>query len=289
MAKVPCKWSVVEKSRNVHEFRLNKSLSAGGEAWALWMADEHWDHPKCDLKLLAEHHREAVARGAAIIKVGDTFCVMQGRGDPRGDKGSVRAEHWGGNYLDLVVKTASQWYAPYKENIKLIGIGNHESSAYKNQETDLVDRLCQSLRDKGGDARKGGYSGWTRFRVGWNGTKTNSYVAFYHHGFGGGGPASKGMPDFGKVAEWIDADAIVSGHIHQKTSATVHRHRLNDAGHIVEGEMAYIRCGTYKNEFEDGFAGWHIENGRGPRPLGGWWMRLYVKNDRVQVDWVEAK
>lgn len=287
--KVPCKWTVVEKSRNVHELRLNKSLAAGGEAWTLWMSDEHWDHPKCDLGLLREHHVEAQARGAAIIKVGDLFCVMQGRGDPRGDKGSVRPEHWGGNYLDLVVKTAADWYSPFRENIKVIGFGNHETSIYKHYETDLCDRLTQSLKDKGGNCCKGGYSGWVRQRVNWNGTKNNSYIAFYHHGFGGGGQAGKGMPDFNKVAEWIDADAIISGHIHWKTSATILRHRLNDAGNITEDSVSFIRCGTYKNEFEDGYAGFHVEKGRGPRPLGGWWQRLYVKNDKIAVDWIEAK
>src|SRR5688572_6891628 len=117
MAKPQPKWSVVEKARNVHEFRLNAALKAGSEAWVLWMADEHWDHPKCNLDLLKAHHNEAAARGAIIVKVGDTFCAMQGKGDPRGDKGSVRDEHWGGNYLDLLVSTAAQWYAPWRENI----------------------------------------------------------------------------------------------------------------------------------------------------------------------------
>lgn len=279
---------MVEKSRNVHELRLNKSLSAGGEAWTLWMSDEHWDHPKCDLSLLREHHKEAAERGAAIIKVGDTFCVMQGKGDPRGDKGSVRPEHFGGNYLDLVVKTAADWYAPYKEYIKIIGIGNHEARIYERHETDLVDRLAQSLRDKGGDARKGGYSGWVRQRVGWNGTKHNSFVSYYHHGFGGGGPSSKGLPDFQKMAEWVDADAIISGHIHWKNCTTVERVRLNDAGNVVQSPVYFVRCSTYKDEFEDGYAGFHVENGRGPRALGGWWQRLFVKNDRVQCEWVEA-
>lgn len=282
-------WTVTEKSRNVHEFKLNRPLDAGREAWTLWMSDEHWDHPKCDLNLLKEHHREAAARGAAIVKVGDTFCVMQGKGDPRADKSSVRPEHQTGNYLDLIVKTAADWYAPYKENIKLVGIGNHEARIYERHETCIVDRLAQSLRDKGGDARKGGYSGWVRQRVAWNSTKKNSFVTYYHHGFGGGGPASKGLPDFQKIAEWVDADAIVSGHIHWKNYTCVKRARLNDAGNVVQGDMHFVRCGTYKDEFEDGYAGYHVENGRGPRPLGGWWQRLYVKNDRVEVEWSEAK
>lgn len=618
--KKPCSWSVVEKSRNVHELKLLKSLSSGGEAWLLWQSDEHWDHPKCDLKKLKEHHQEAAERGAAIVKVGDTFCVMQGKGDPRGDKSGVRPEHWGGNYLDLVVNSASDWYGPYKDYIKLVGVGNHEchddateiltergwvyfkdlewwdkvatmnlqsgvceyqrpeclhkywhegrmvhlksrgsdicvtgnhrmvyqaqkrndwwlreldecpeatfkipvalksgnpefpgvaddelrlcgwiltdgsimtkvgkqgqkhqsiaiwqrkskvqlitqlldrmgyhykvrerqrdvkevcgrilvkppevecrvslsdrsqrlrilslvpsrgrlpswvanlsdrqfavflealidgdgsrhksspetswmfygqrallddvqagcvthgyrtslytyrdsqcrlnitpsttyefvnraikttenpnyegyvwcvtvpngttitrrngkvavtgnSRVYERHETCLIERLCQSLRDKGGQTRKGGYSGWVRLRIGWNHTKHGSFVAYYHHGFGGGGPASKGTPDFPKIAEWIDADAIICGHIHYKNYGAIQRARLNDHGVVVQKDLHFVRCSTYKDEFEDGYAGFHIENGRGPRTLGGWWQRVFVKNDQIQSQFIEA-
>jgi hypothetical protein len=279
----------VEKSRNVHELKLNKSIASGGEAWLLWQSDEHWDHPKCDLKKLKEHHQEAAERGAAIVKAGDTFCVMQGKGDPRGDKGSVRPEHWGGNYLDLIVKTAADWYGPYRDYIKVVGLGNHEFKIYEKFETCLIDRLCQSLRDKGGQTCKGGYSGWIRLRVNWNGTKNNSFVVYYHHGFGGGGPASKGLPDFGKIAEWVDCDAIVSGHIHYKNYSAIQRARLNDHGVVTQRELHFVRCGTYKDEFEDGYAGFHVEKGRGPRTLGGWWQRIFIKNDQVQCEWIEAK
>ena len=286
--KQPCKWTVVEKARNVHELRLLKPLKNGEEAWVLWMSDEHWDHPKCKLDLLKEHHNEAAERGAAIIKAGDTFCAMQGKGDPRGDKESVRAEHWGGNYLDLLVKTAADWYAPWKENIKVIGLGNHETSVYKHHETCLIERLCQSLRDKGGETRKGGYSGWVRMMMA-RGAQTCSYRAFYHHGSGGGGPVTKGLIDFNRMAEYVDADALISGHVHWKNTTPVERISLNDASVIHRGEMQYVRCGTYKDEFEDGNAGFHIEKGRGPRPLGGWWLRLSFKNDKLRADWSEAK
>jgi hypothetical protein len=51
----------------------------------------------------------------------------------------------------------------------------------------------------------------------------------------------------------------------------------------------YVRCGTYKDEFEDGHAGFHVEKGRGPRPLGGWWQRFSLRKDTLVCDWVEAK
>jgi hypothetical protein len=283
------KWSVVEKARNIHEFRLNGSLKSGSEAWILWMADEHFDHPKCNLELLKRHHDEAIARGALIVKAGDTFCAMQGKGDPRGDKGSVRDEHWGGNYLDLLVSTAAEWYAPYRNNIAIVGLGNHETSVYKHHETCLVERLCQSLRDKGGITRKGGYSGWVRMMLTGNGTKNYSYRAFYHHGAGGGGPVTKGLIDFNRMAEYVEADAFISGHVHWKNCTPVQLMQLNDASVLHNKTRHYVRCGTYKDEFEDGHAGFHVEKGRGPRPLGGWWQRFSLRNDLLVSDWLEAK
>lgn len=223
-----------------------------------------------------------------IIKVGDTFCAMQGRGDPRGDKESVRPEHWGGNYLDLLVKTAADWYTPYRHNIALIGLGNHETSVYKFHETCLVDRLSQCLRDKGGITRKGGYSGWVRIMATSNGRRRHSHTAFYHHGFGGGGPVTKGMIDFNRMAEYIVADSIISGHVHYKNITPVPRMHLSDASVLVRDTLQYVRCGPYKDEFEDGHAGFHVEKGRGPRPLGGWWQRLTVRNNRLVSEWMEA-
>jgi len=285
----PPKWRVIEKERNIHLYQLAETLRKGQEAWLLHMSDEHWDHPKCRLDVLKAHHVEAVARRALISKYGDTFCAMQGKGDPRGDKGSVREEHWGGNYLDLLVETAADWYAPYAENIGLIGLGNHETSVQKHYETCLVERLCQSLRDRGGITRKGGYSGFLRAMLHWNTTKHASYTIYYHHGAGGGGPVTKGAIDFNRMAEYAVADAFISGHVHYKNLFANEMVELNLHHAMIRNQRHYVRCGPYKDEFEDGHAGFHVERGRSPRPLGGWWQRFSIKNDTLVVDWSEAK
>ena len=289
MGLKPPRWTVEEKRRNVHQLRLTETLKSGTEAWLLWMADEHWDNPACNLELLKQHHDEAIERRALIVKVGDTFCAMQGKGDPRGDKGSVRAEHWGGNYLDLLVNTAAEWYAPWKKHIAVVGLGNHETSVYKHHETCLIERLCQSLRDKGGIARKGGYSGWIKLKLSRNETFRTSYTAFYHHGYGGGGPVTKGVIDYNRIGQYIWADAVIMGHVHEKNVVSQRRMSLNDAATIVADECQYVRCGTYKDEYEDGFAGFHVEKGRGPRPMGGWWQRISVKSHKIIVEWMPAQ
>jgi hypothetical protein len=285
---IPCKWDVREKSRNVHEFRLRDTLKSGSEAWGLWMADEHFDHPKCDLDLLKQHHDEAAERGAFIVKVGDVYCAMQGQGDKRGDKGSLRPEHQGSNYLDLLVSTGADWYEPYKDYIGLIGLGNHETAIYKHHETCLIERLCEQLRYRGGIARKGGYTGFVRVMMSRNGTGRDSYVVYYNHGSGGGGQVTKGVSEFSRISEYVVADAYVTGHMHWKTFVPRRRVSINNSSNMVIDSIHDIRCGTYKDEYEDGHAGFHVEKGRGPRPLGGWWSRFYVKNDKIHVEWKEA-
>ena len=254
----------------------------------LHMADEHWDNPKCRWDVLKAHHEEAVARRALIAKYGDLYCAMQGQWDKRADKSSLRPEHQHGDYLDRLVKTGAEWYSPYRHNIGLIGLGNHETAIYKYHETCLIDRLCQSLRDKGGITCKGGYGGWIRVMLSRT-TQQFSHRIYYHHGSGGGGPVTKGLIDFNRISEYIDADSIICGHVHWKNHTPREWVRLNESSCLVREQRHFIRCGTYKDEYDDGHAGFHIEKGRGPRPLGGWWQRFYVKNCRLMIEWTEAK
>ncbi|NBW22393.1 MAG: hypothetical protein EBR82_82030, partial [Caulobacteraceae bacterium] len=91
------------------------------------ISDLHWDNPKCDRALLKKDLDEAVERNALIIVNGDFFCLMQGKGDPRRSKDDIRPEHNKGNYLQAVVEDAVDWFSPYKNNLALIGYGNHET------------------------------------------------------------------------------------------------------------------------------------------------------------------
>ena len=33
---------------------------------------------------------------------------------------------------------------------------------------------------------------------------------------------------------------------------------------------------TYKEEYIDGYGGWHVERGAAPKPIGAVWLRLFV-------------
>jgi hypothetical protein len=269
-------WKAEKKGNNVHVI----SFDAPGHKWEQWVllqSDEHWDNPHCDRALLKRHHEQAMERNAPILKFGDVFCGMQGKYDRRSDKSALRPEHKHGEYLDRLVETAAEWYAPYSQNIALLGLGNHETSLLARHETNILDRLAAELRHRGGITTTGGYSGWVRFMFRLN-TRRYSRRLYYHHGAGMDPAVTKGSIEFARMPEKCSADIYVAGHIHQRTVQDGMRVHLNEANVVEQRQVWSIRTGTYKDEYQDGAYGWHVEKGRGARPLGGWWLRWTLRD-----------
>jgi UDP-2,3-diacylglucosamine pyrophosphatase LpxH len=287
-------FTVLEKSRNVHTIKHVYHRRSGWEQWYLLTADHHWDNPKCKRDLLKKHFDQAKERNAGIFLFGDTFCAMQGKYDPRASKADIRPEHNKPNYLDALVNTAADWYAPYAENIILVTVGNHESSILKRQETDLIERFVHTLNLKGNPEQpvcKGGYSGYVRFAFeGEAGSERSSKKLWYHHGHGGGGVVTKGVIQSNRRAAFVaDADIVVGGHIHEAWQLEVVKQRMTAADQIVLEEQLHICTPTYKEEYGDGHGGWHIERGAPPKPLGGQWLRFYYENERIKFEVTRAK
>lgn len=281
------KWQIDEVSSNVHEIRFN-NIESNWEQWVLLQSDEHWDNPYCNRSLLKRHHDEALERDAIIVKVGDLFCAMQGKWDKRSSKDDLRPEHRTGNYLDSLVQTAVDWYEPYKHNIALVTPGNHETSIVKRHESCLTTRFVERMRDRGGITFSGGYSGWLRFFF----RRSNQRLSrrlWYHHGFGGGGPVTQGKIDWNRYGSYVEADIMVSGHVHYKECFPIIKMTLNDSSNIVKRKCYCVRLGTYKDEYSEGESGFHVEKGRGPRPLGGYWLRFYRRGHKILCSFIETE
>jgi hypothetical protein len=206
---------------------------------------------------------------------------MEGKFDPRRNKAGIREEHaLAADYLDSLVRHASDFYAPYSENFVVIGRGNHESAILKNCETDITERTCERMSQTSGHkVHAGGYGGWVRFHVEINGERYTLSLKYFH---GSGGAALMSF-DTLKVrrnaAITPDADVIVQGHVHKQWFMPLSRERMVCDRHgcrIVSDIQYHVRTGTYKDEFGDGHSGWHIEQGRGPEVQGAVWMRLYL-------------
>ena len=123
------------------------------------MSDEHFDSKKCDRSLLKGHHEEAKEKNAIILKFGDVFDAMGGKYDKRSTKADIRPEYQTNKYFDDIVEDATKFYEPYKEHIKLIAVGNHESSVMLRHEIDILGQLTRNL-----GCHYGKYSGFVKFR-----------------------------------------------------------------------------------------------------------------------------
>ncbi len=265
-------YTVEQRSRNVSVVRvpyrdkLNQKFLLSG--------DRHWDNPLSDWQMQKKHLEQAKQCGAGVIDIGDFFCAMQGKFDKRSSKSSVRPEHQVDDYLDSLVNTAADWFAPYAKNMIVLAMGNHETSILKRHETNLTNNLVHRLNAQGSKVYNGGYSGWVVFEfVNEKTYETHTVRLWYIHGYGGGGPVTRGVIQTNRKAVYLpDAQIVLSGHTHDEWIVPISRTRLTaDHRHTMD-EQIHVQVPSYKNEYADGYGGWHIETGKPPKPCGALWL-----------------
>ena len=260
------------------------------EQWFLLSSDRHHDNAHTDWDLEKKHLDQCVERGAGIIDVGDLFCAMQGKWDKRADRSALREEYQYGQYLDRLVEVATDFYSPYARQFVLIGRGNHETAICKRHETDLTERLTQALKTTTGEqVHAGGYGGWVLYNFNRTNTSKIRINLKYFHGSGGGGPVTRGVIQTNRMSVFLpDAHLVVSGHTHDQWQVPIARERLANNGEVFMDEQTHVRCGTYKDEYGDGFGGWHIERGGPPKPIGAQWLRFYREGTNIKYQVVRA-
>jgi hypothetical protein len=262
---------ITKHTRNIHEV----TCQSGQEF--LLISDLHWDNPHCDRGLLKNHLDEAVKRNAAIILNGDTYCCMGGKYDRRADKSLIRPEHNTDRYFDAIVDTSVGWFAPYAKNILLIGYGNHETAIIKHGETDLLQRFVSTINYATGSAiQVGGYGGTIDIRVLHDTIRGVNFVVHYFHGHSGGGAVSRGViHDQRLLAGTEGYDLTWMGHVHELYYHQNMIHRYDRSSKtLLQKPIHQLRTATYKEEWDGGYMGFHTERGRGPKPLGGYWLKL---------------
>lgn len=260
--------NVTKHSRNVHELNIK------GDVQIAMLSDIHWDNPHCDRETLKAHLDYCVKENIPIMINGDFFCFMQGKYDPRRSKADIRPEHNKVNYIDAVIEDCVNWWKPYAHLLTVIGYGNHETAIIKNIETDPLQRFVDLLNHTCGvNVYTGGYGGWLVV----NSKKPHGTVKVnikYYHGSGGGGLVTKGAINLTRALEMIEGmDVFTKGHIHENSARNDVRESVyfsSKRGHVVhQKDIHLMLTGTYKDEYEDGFGGYHIEKGRPVKPIGG--------------------
>lgn len=273
---------ITEKSRNVHfikhQFKSTKDKDA---FWVLLSFDRHHDNPKSDNVMELRHLRQARERNAVIIDGGDLFCAMQGKYDPRSDKRDVKPEHQKGDYLDSLVKTAADFYGPYADLFAIMAPGNHETNISKRHETNLTERLVTMLNDRhGSKIHVGGFSGWVKFQLLLSG-EARVVNLWYHHGYGGDAPVTKGTIQTSRQSVYLpDAHIVATGHTHNEWQFPIPRIRLTNKGKVYHDEQLHLKVPSYKEEYVDGYGGWHIERGGPPKPTGAVWLKMSLRKSK---------
>lgn len=261
-------------------------ISSGWEQWFLWSGDRHHDNVFCNRELEKKHLDQAKERNAFIIDVGDIFCAMQGKYDPRASREVLRPEDKVDKYLDSIIGHAAEDYAPYAANWLLIGEGNHDRNIEKRHGTNLVDRLVHELRkEHGSNVVHGGYSGWIRFMFTMNKTRRQSINIKYHHGSGGGGPVTKGVISTARQSSYLgNADIVINGHTHDAWILSLGREVLNGKGKVVRSKQDYIRTPGYMDEYfgSKGKKGFEIETWKPPKPIGAVWHRFWMDGHTIE-------
>ncbi len=271
---------LIKHGRNVHELQLEHTNQVA------MLSDLHWDNPKCDQELLKKHLDYCKEHSIPVMINGDMFCLMQGRGDNRRNKSDIRPEHNNARYLDSIVETAVEWFSPYADILTVIGYGNHETAIIKWQETDILQRFVDLLNLKcHSNVQTGGYGGWLIVKL----IKHNKAFPFkikYFHGSGGGGVVTKGALNLTRALEMYEGFDIFSmGHIHENSCRNDVRDSLKyQTKNAYKVEHKYLHSmitGTYKEEYQEGAYGWHVERGAPIKPLGGRILDLSVERNRT--------
>ena len=263
-------------NRSVLTVRMAIKSAAKWEQWFLLRSDAHHDNPKCRQDLERRHLVEARERNAGVLDFGDLFDAMQGKGDRRATKAALRDELRKDAYFDALVSTAADFYEPYAHNFMMIGRGNHETSVTQKVEIDLTNSLVETLNIRtGSNIQSGGYTGWVRFMFIRAGAHRQSRTLWYTHGSGGGGPVTQDLTSSHRQRAYIDSDMIVSGHSHDAWYSEVVKLGLSHGGSQVGRPVHLIKIPTFKDDYGDGYSGWHVGTGKPPKPLGAWWLRFW--------------
>jgi hypothetical protein len=249
----------------------------------LLRSDAHHDNSHSDQDMERRHLEEAKRRNALILDNGDLHCAMQGKWDRRASRDAMRPEYQYGNYLDRLVDEAVRFYEPFKRNWCMMGLGNHETAILKHHETNLTERVVEALKPKGAvNLHACGYAGWVRIVLhGHSGSKTGSIWLYRHHGYGGGGPVTRGTIQTSRMAVYLpDADLVWTGHTHDQWVMPIERYRVTGYDRTYLDRQTHVRTPGYKEEFSQQ-DGWHIERGGPPKPRGALWLKVWLANNSI--------
>lgn len=216
--------------------------------YTLLVSDLHIGSKGIDKKAIEAEFQEAKDKDANILINGDIGEFILPKDNKRYSAGGDK--YGTDNHINKTIDEILEFLTPYKDNIRLIGMGNHETSVLKYNGFDPVQQVIYSLNREGGNIDHGQYCGFVRFkyRKGESlkgGSQTEDL--YYNHGQGGKAEISKGAIDLNRMMTSKDASIYWIGHKHTKLVLPDERVVYADKkGNIKDKVKTGVVTGSYK-------------------------------------------
>lgn len=187
-----------------------------------------------------------------------------------------------------MIQLAVDILMPYKDQIDLIGIGNHEESWVTYGYNDPVRRVIEELNREGGKVKHGSFWGYVKTSFVVPGFRRRpQHKLLYLHGTGGDSPVTKGTIDFNrKGRNWV-YDTLTFGHKHNVVCAVDQIADVSPAGKYTERKQLNLQTGSYYRNYrqlkddevlDQSYA---ARSGHPPKPIGGVFLCLRPKLDPI--------
>lgn len=256
-------------------------------------SDVHIDSPACDRELfksdldrLADRNGRAWFNGDLIDAIFPTDRKRYARsGDGLTTDGQVNET------IELAVETLK----PYANICDFFGMGNHEASALRFNNIDIlrliVDSLQQFRDPKLPKIQRGGYVGFIHLVFRRGDGAVRRYVVYRDHGKGGASPVTKGMIGLNRMAVSFVYDLGWQGHSHQDvidlggwsidvTATGKIRHKRKLAvvtpGYSRNFQVTDTNNGNYARNYPE-------ESFYGPTGLGCHFLALDLTGDEISA------
>jgi len=286
-------WKIEPVSDTVQKMRIEYLPNKDWEFRILLTSDRHIDNKHSNLKLQKKHLDVAQQNGWPVLDTGDIMDAMQGRKDPRSSRLAMReimADRE--DYFDSVVDFTFDTLEPYADSFALMGLGNHETSILKHNETNLTKRLVKRLQEKQSPVIMGAYSGWLKLLFSTKNSNRKSINIRYTHGGGASAPVTKGVIRTNRRGvAYPDAHISISGHTHEAFCVPIARERVSEQGKVYIDEQLHVQIPSYKDETCGVTHGFSVEKEFAPKPTGAYWLIFWYDWEihGIKYDAIRAK
>lgn len=236
------------------------------------MSDLHIGGLHVDYNLIEKELATAKKRGAKILVNGDIFdAIMPGdRKRYRANNLHPRMYSAGDDMIGESIRWAYEILLPYRDDIIMLGDGNHDDSVARYHHIEPVKQLVVMLNGTDGKIQYGGYHGFIhiQMRPYPERTRIGHYVIHYHHGAGGAAPVTKGAITFSRASMWIEgADAIWRGHTHHRQAGrdnkvVFQKGNTKSENKVQTRDVLTLRTGSYFDTYEGTTSDQLIKHGR---------------------------